>query len=125
MNTKLLMTFSAVFNATIGIACSFMPVEILTYFGITELTVLPLIIQLLAALYLGFAILNWTAKGNIIGGIYSKPVALGNFLHYVAGGLAMVKYLANHQDLTILLIPSILYLLFAFFFGKILFGSPI
>ena len=125
MNTKVIMIASALFNAVIGLTCSFMPQEILSYVGINEINFLTLIIQLLGALYLGFAILNWMAKSNLIGGIYSKPVALGNFLHYMVGGLALVTYFINHQDLTILLIPTIIYAVLAVLFGKVAFGSPI
>jgi hypothetical protein len=125
MNTKLIMTASAVFTAIIGLGCSFLPKELLNYAGITELQLFPLIIQVLGSLYLGFAILNWMAKGNLIGGIYSKPVALGNFMHYFVGGMALIKYFINHQDMPMVLVPAVIYVLFALLFGKVAFGSPV
>jgi len=125
INTKLLMTLSAVSLAIVGLACSFLPHEILSYFDITEPNLIPLIIQIIGALYLGFAILNWTAKANLIGGIYSKPVALGNFMHYVVSSLALFKFFMAHTDLKLILIPLIIYSIFALLFGKITFSSPV
>lgn len=125
VKTKLLMTLSAVSLAFVGLACSFAPQEILTYFGVIKSDVIPLIIQVLGALYLGFAVLNWTAKANLIGGIYSRPVAIGNFMHYLVTSLALVKYFMGHMDHKMILIPLIIYSIFAILFGKVLFGSAI
>lgn len=125
MNTKLLMTSSAVSLAMIGLACSFIPHEILTYFGVVDLAIFPLILQILGALYLGFALLNWTAKANLIGGIYSKPVAIGNFMHYMVGSLALFKFFIAHTDLNLILIPTVIYTIFALLFGKVTFGNPV
>ena len=47
--------------------------------------------QACGVLYLGFAILNWMAKDDLIGGIYSRPVAMGNFLHFFTIAMALVK----------------------------------
>jgi hypothetical protein len=34
--------------------------------------------------------LNWMARANRIGGIYSRPVAMGNFLHFTMGALVLL-----------------------------------
>ncbi len=125
MNTKLLMTSSAVSLAIIGLACSFFPHELLAYFGVVDLAVFPLILQILGSLYLGFALLNWTAKANLIGGIYSKPVAIGNFMHYMVGSLALFKFFIGHTDLNLILIPTVIYAIFALLFLKVTFGSSV
>lgn len=119
------MTLSAIVMAIVGLACSFMPNEILSYFGITEFLLLPLLIQVLGATYLGFAILNWMAKANLIGGIYSKPVAVGNFMHYMVSSLALLKFFMAHTDLKLILIPLIIYAIFATLFGRITFASTV
>ena len=49
---------------------------------------LTLIARACEALYLGFASLNWMAKDNLIGGIYSPPVAIGIFF---AISMALLK----------------------------------
>ncbi len=125
MNTKLLMTLSAVSLAVFGLACSFLPHEILAYFGIIDSIIFPLVLQVLGSLYLGFALLNWTAKANLIGGIYSKPVAIGNFMHYMVGSLALLKFFITHTDLNLILIPLVIYAIFALLFGKVTFGNPV
>ncbi len=122
MNTKYLMVSSSIFFSLMGLACSFAPKEILSYLHFENLELLALIIQLLGALCLGFAILNWTARSNLIGGIYSKPVSLGNFLHFLAGGLAIAKYYFKHTADTVLIAPAVIYVLFAIAFGLVSFG---
>jgi len=32
---------------------------------------------------LGFSILNWMSKASLIGGIYNKPLLIGNLLHFL------------------------------------------
>ncbi|MES2416564.1 MAG: hypothetical protein V4541_00165 [Bacteroidota bacterium] len=127
MNTRFLMMMSAIVMAIVGIACSFFPGELLNYLGLIldPGKILVLIVQILGALYLGFAILNWMAKGNLIGGIYSKPVALGNFMHFLISALALIKYFMAHPDQEIIIIPAVIYAALAFCFGIVTFGSPV
>lgn len=122
MNTKYLMMASSIFLGLAGVVCSFAPENVLKYFSFENNALLAMIIQLLGALYIAFAFLNWTAKANLIGGIYSKPVSLGNTLHFVVGGLAIAKYFLKHTDASILIIPFILYAIFAVLFALVLFG---
>lgn len=123
MNTKLLMATSAVVLGVIGIALTFMPEEVSRILNLPEST--PIIFQILGALYFGFALLNWTAKGNLIGGIYSRPVAIGNFAHFLIGGLALIKLAINNLDWTSMWICAILYLIFALLFGWVFFTNPV
>jgi len=122
MNTKYLMISSSAFLGLVGISCSFAPEEILEYIGIKDFGSFVVIIQVLGALFLGFAILNWTAKSNLIGGIYSKPVSLGNFLHFVVGAVTIAKYFSKHLESSFLIIPIAIYGIFAIAFGLVSFG---
>jgi len=73
MNTKVIMTLSAIVMGGVGILLSFLPHELLAQFQSASVhTIDALIIQLMGALYFGFAMINWTAKANLIGGIYSR-----------------------------------------------------
>jgi len=123
MNTKLLMTISAVILGIAGIILSFLPVEVSKYLEMTGTN--SIILQILGALYFGFAMLNWTAKANLIGGIYSRPVAIGNFAHFLIGALALAKVAFKNMNLTYILIAMITYLIFAILFGYVLFTNPI
>ncbi|WP_299826252.1 hypothetical protein [uncultured Pontibacter sp.] len=122
MNTKILMAVSAVLMGIAGIILSFFPEEILGYMAIESMQ--PVLLQLLGALYLSFAILNWMAKANLIGGIYSKPVALGNFSHFAIGGLSLAKADFSSGFPAYTLATTIIYLLFAVLFGYVLFVGP-
>jgi hypothetical protein len=123
MNTKLLMTLSAAALGVTGILLSFFPGETAAYLGITKNA--SIILQILGALYFGFAILNWTAKANLIGGIYSRPVAIGNFTHFMIGGLALLKSVSKNTDLTYLWIAAFIYAIFAILFGYVMFNNPV
>jgi hypothetical protein len=122
MNTKLLMTFSAVVLGVAGLILSFVPEEVASYINATGAGAIAL--QMLGAVFIGFAMLNWTAKANLIGGIYSKPVAIANFTHFTIGALALVKLLIKNTNPTYLLVASLVYSILALLFGYILFSGP-
>ena len=124
MNTKYIMTASAVVMGLAGVALIFMPAEILTYFAQGNLAKTEVVIlQLLGALYFGFAMVNWMSKSNLIGGIYGRPIAIGNFSHFMIAALALVKAGSIQQPL--LLIAATIYSLFTISFILILFTHPI
>lgn len=120
------MSLSALCLAAIGLSLTFAPDEISIYLGISSAKTFQLILQILGALYFAFAMLNWMAKGSLIGGIYNKPIALANFAHFSIGGLALLKELLNNSNLPILLwIIAGIYFIFASIFGLILSRHPI
>lgn len=125
MNTKLLMTISASTMGVTGIVLSFLPHELLNYLGSTTGTILDaLILQILGALYFAFAMVNWTAKANLIGGIYSRPIAVGNLTHFTIGSLALIKgYFSSHE--TAILTLSVIYTVFAILFAIVFFKHPV
>ncbi|MBC5775055.1 hypothetical protein H8S95_13340 [Pontibacter sp. KCTC 32443] len=125
MNTKLLMTSSAIVLGITGLLLSFLPQEILEYAGASSVVLFPIFLQLLGAAYLGFAMLNWMAKGNLIGGIYSRPVAIGNLAHFVIGGLALLKSASTVPDGTAMWIAGAVYTIFAALFAVVTFTHPI
>ena len=123
MNTKVLMIISAIILGVTGIALSFLPQEVSHFLNFSEST--PIVFQVLGAVYFGFAMLNWTAKANLIGGIYSRPVAIGNFTHFVIGALALIKLLLHNTNYISLWLCTITYLIFSVLFGYILFTNPV
>ena len=124
MNTKLLMRASAIYLAFLGMAASFLPQEIIAYSGaqVTQVTVL--IVQVAGALFLAFAILNWTAQANLIGGIYSKPVALGNITHFTVVFIVLIKSISAGERAIPVLVGCACYALFAAAFTLVLFVHP-
>lgn len=126
MNTKLLMTASSVFMGLIGIALSFMQSEVLKALGQMPNQTLNLILQLFGALYVGFAMTNWMAKTVLIGGIYSRPLSIGNFSHFLIAGLALVKAsLSSNTTSIYIYVLTTIYVLFAILFGYVIFTHPV
>ena len=126
MNTKLVMTLSAIIMATIGISASFIPHEILTFIGLPTNQPLPLLIQVIGAMYFAFAMLNWMSKGSIIGGIYNRPIAIANLTHFVIAGLALIKGILSNPSLSYIIWSiAIIYSIFAILFGIVAFNHPV
>ena len=99
--------------------------EIAARLGESSRSPLSLGIQVLGALYLGFAGLNWTAKDSLIGGLYNRPVAMANLLHVIVGALALVKALFVAPPTTALMSIAAIYAMFAVAFAMIFFTSPV
>lgn len=125
MNTKILMISSSIFLGALGITFSFIPDEIISSLSVTPNQISTLSLQLLGALYLGFAMLNWMAKGSLIGGIYNRPIAIGNFMHFAVGALALIKIITKiHTHSEIVISLTIVYSVFAILFGYVFRTNP-
>jgi drug/metabolite transporter (DMT)-like permease len=114
------MTASAAVLGIAGIVLIFLPQEFANLFNLAGTEI---ILQVLGALYFGFAMLNWAARANLIGGIYSRPVAIGNLTHFAIGGLALVKLAFHHHSPSYIWI-AIVYSVFAILFGYVFYTSP-
>jgi len=126
MNTKSLMTLSALTLALIGFSLIFLPKEILDYLELNVSETLQLLMQIIGSFYFAFAILNWMSKGSIIGGIYNRPIAMANLTHFVIAGLALIKgILANPSLSYVIWSIAIIYSIFAILFGIVAFKHPV
>lgn len=121
MNSKIIMTSSAIFLGLAAVVCTFLPEEIVDLLGLEAGNTI--ILQILGALYFGFAMVNWMGKSNLIGGIYGKPVALGNFSHFMIAGIALAKLCIKNPALGGMAILTFIYLIFGVLFGLVLFGK--
>lgn len=124
MHTRILMSLSAAFMAIIGLAFSFLPQEVLGLHGTVPDNATVLLIQMAGAAYLGFALLNWSARGILIGGIYARPVAVGNFLHFVMVAISLIKAAIAFGAVP-LMISAAVFSVFAIWFGLVAFRSPV
>src|SRR5438128_1250089 len=124
INTKLLMTLSGWLMFMAGIGFSFFPAEILKYAGENPSTFTTLILQLAGALYFGFGMLNRMVRNQIIGGIYGRPVAIGNFLHFLVVGIALLKSTSAFNNSPYIWTVAIIYAGFAIAFGLVTFTHP-
>ena len=121
---RLLMASSAVVMGLLGLGATFLPHELLAYLQQPDSALMALLVQLLGGLYLGFAMMNWMARDTLIGGIYNRPGALGNFLHFFIGAMSAGREAVDTPSAIFLLLAGV-YWLFAAGFGYIAFTSPI
>lgn len=125
MNTKILLTSSAFFLGLIGIGLIFFPDETSVNLILETNQNLAIIFQLLGALYLGFGIMNWMARGSIIGGIYNRPIAIGNFMHFCVGAISLIKIVFGVQEkAAIIIVLTIIYSIFAICFSYVFMVNP-
>jgi hypothetical protein len=118
------MTTSAIFMALLGLSASFLPQELLAFANAEVGRFAIVLVQVTGALYLGFALLNWMARGVLIGGIYSRPLALGNFMHFAVATTVLAKVLVTEFSLFTMVGVSI-YAVFAAWFALVLFTHPL
>ena len=125
MNTKILMMSSALFLGIIGILLTFLPEEIASYLNTKSNMVTVLFLKLLGALYFGFGILNWTAKGTLIGGIYNRPISIANLAHFGIGAITLVKVVSHIQNNSEIIIPLMaVYAIFGILFAIVFRTNP-
>ena len=119
------MTASALLLGIMGVLLSFLPQEIANYLSIEPNIITILFMQILSALYLGFGILNWMAKGALIGGIYNRPIILGNLMHFGVGAIALVKVFSSiHTYSEIIISLTLVYTIFALLFAYVFRTTP-
>jgi hypothetical protein len=121
MNTRILMTTNSFVLGFAGMVALFAPQELLAMLSAPVTNPLPVIIQLMGALYFSFALINWAAKGNILGGIYSRPISIGNFSHFTVGTLVLAKHQLSGGANALLFAAMIAYAAFAIVFGWLVF----
>ena len=69
--------------------------------------------------------LNWMAKESLIGGIYNRPIAIGNFTYFAVVAMALIKIITKiqtHSEIVISL--ATVYVIFAILFGYVIRTSP-
>jgi hypothetical protein len=124
MNTRWLMRASAIYLGLLGIAATFAPQEILRFAGAEATPILTLILQGAAAALLGIAMTNWMAQGVLIGGIYARPLALGNFAHFLISALALIKAVSTIPSPIPVACAAVIHGGLALLFARVAFGKP-
>ncbi|MCC7360131.1 MAG: hypothetical protein IT317_11670 [Anaerolineales bacterium] len=123
MPTKLLLTLTALLLGLAGLVALFAPEVLLSPTTLTAPgnSLLPALMQLLGALYCGFAFVNFTARDSALGGIYGRPISFGNFVHFTIGALALVKVAASGGATPLVIGALVVYAALAVIFGRLLF----
>jgi hypothetical protein len=124
MNSRYLMIASSILTGLLGVAASFFPAEIVKQAELPPTETTTLFIQVTGALYLGFAVMNWMAKTVLIGGIYARPLAMGNFAHFMIAAITLIKAAMNNPVSSCVWVAAIVYSVFAILFAIVLFTNP-
>lgn len=124
MNSKLVMTGTAIVLGLGGIACLFIPTEIFKLYNPATEDTQGLLVQLLGASFLGFAALDWVSRKSLLGGIYGRPVVGTNYTHFLIGSLLMLRAAISQPGNVVLWFSLAAYALFAIAFAVIFFGPP-
>jgi hypothetical protein len=124
MQSRLLMTFSAAVMGAAGLTLTFAPEEILSWCGAPTGGFVLLLVQVIGALYFGFAMLNWMVRDNLIGGIYTRPVVVGNLIHFCMVSLVLLRSFLKGAHGSTILVTLGVYVLLAVWFGLVLVRHP-
>lgn len=108
-----------------GIAASFAPAEIAEILALGSAVESALVLQIVGALLFAFAMVNWMARGSLLGGIYNRPIAVGNLAHFVIGALLLAKSVAAGERRIPFVVAAVIYTVFALGFGVALLRSPV
>jgi hypothetical protein len=116
---------SALILAVSGLALTFFPDELAQTLGLPDHPSVMLLIQVIGAMYFGFAMLNWMSRRSLIGGIYNRPIAIANMTHFMMVGIALTKLMLSQDALPQpFWIITVIYALYAVIFGRLLFTTP-
>lgn len=122
MFPRIMLVSSAMFLAGCGLLTLFAPGRVLGVHGTQPDLPTMMLVQMMGALYLGFALVNWAARGLPLGGAGARAVAAGNFLHFLLV-TALLGWAVLRFPLAPLWSSALVFGLFALSFGLLLFRS--
>ena len=121
MISRIIITASAVFLIVLGIGLDFLPQEVAASLGLGNAPVAAVVLQVMAAAFFGMGFMNWLSKGNPMGGIYSRPLALQNFLSFGVGAVTLGRAVLHGAVPQGIQAAAIAFTTFALAFGWLLF----
>ncbi len=125
INTQTLLLASTIFNGMMGLLTSFLPQEVLKITDLPTSPVNVLLLQILSAFYIGLAMINYMSKDAVIGGIYNRPILMGNIAYHSIASIALVKHALNQgMSSTTLITLTVVYCILSLGFLKLFFVDP-
>jgi hypothetical protein len=121
MQSKIVLTATAILLFGAGLALNFLPQEIAAALGMGNAPMTVLLLQVFSAALLGMGFLNWLSRGNPMGGIYSRPLALQNFLFFGVSGIALDRTAFRGVPLPAIQLTAGVFTLLAVAFGWLMF----
>jgi len=125
VKSTLVMIASALLLIAHGIVLLFAPEFVFKLFSVAQSAEASMLAQFFAAALIGLGLMNWTARGMILGGIYGRALLFGNFAHSFIGFFVGVRARLGGVGNEYFWIEVALYLAFACVFGVMLFRGPI
>ncbi len=120
-----LLTISAGYNALLGLLTSFLPEEILMLLKVAAIPLSILLIQILGAFFIGFAMINYLAKSSPIGGIYNKAILMGNIAYHCITAIVFIKFVLSHNLYAeVVIVLTAMYLILGAGFLRLNFVMP-
>ena len=89
MAGRLILSLSAFVLAVLGAATLFAPLELVRAVDPVASSATGAVVQAAGSALLAFAALNWMSRDNRIGGIYGRPLAVGNLLLFTTAALSV------------------------------------
>ena len=121
MKSKIVLTTSALFLGILGVVLDFLPQETAAALGLGMEPMAVLLLQVLAAALLGMGFMNWLSRGNPMGGIYSRPLALQNFLFFGVGAIPLDRAVLHLEPKLAVQLAACIFTVFAVAFGWLMF----
>ena len=125
MLSRVLMTTSAVFLIGCGAVLNFAPQEVAAQVGVSGGAMATLVFQVLAGLLMGMGVVNWMSRGNLVGGIYGRAIALGNALQFVVGAFGLGRAIGTGSPPMLSFLLGAYLLFAAGFLYVMFFGNPV
>ncbi len=122
MKSRSILTINAVVQLILGGVMLFLGDEILPKIGFIGIP--NIIVMIVASLYLGFGLMNWYSRKLPVGGIYARPLVLGNLWHYMIGSFSLLKIIFSNPTIELGML-TVYYVIFALAFGWLMFKSPV
>ena len=119
--TRAIMLTSSALLVVYGGACLFVPEAFAAALHLSEGAAVTLPAVAAGALALGAV--NWVGRGAIYGGIYGKPIVLGNFTNAAITTLTWAPLLLHHPS-ALAGIITVMFLLYWVAFTRLLFWPP-
>jgi Na+/proline symporter len=124
MNSRSIMVASAIVYLANSILFLFASDIVSVFFGLAPNHETQIALQLFGALLLGMGLMNWNARGLVLGGIYGRALVFGNFAHTFSGFLVGLRARLGGFGNEWFWVEVVLYLILACLFGATLFRGP-
>lgn len=123
---KLILTISSMIYLLFGLVISFLPQETGRIFGTASQYGMDLLLmKVIGALFFGLGLINFMSRSSIIGGIYGRPITLGNVMVSLIISGQFVKFNISQDGVGgHLWVVAIIFILITLSFIYLFFKTP-